>query len=156
MPNGRVLSWIYIPRWAPVTQNPFVPDHAAEHIFATSQVGNSCYAQWVAPGTLYASSPLSGPTLGDGSTITLPQQGYLSNLEVVGDVNTTGSGETFVVYLNGNPTALSTTVTSGHSSAINTSALIACAAGDTLSLLYKAPSAQHFNFINISFTFTPS
>lgn len=125
-------------------------------LFCSSQYGSGCYGQWVAPGSLYSTSGGDGGLIGNGYTITLPVAGTMSNLIIQGDVETSGSGETFVVYKNNATTALTVTAGEGSKLAINSGASVTCAAGDVISILYKAPSQGAWTVINISFVFTPS
>lgn len=91
-----------------------------------------------------------------GTVTQMPVAGTWSHATITGDANTTSSGETYALNVNGSDTAFTLTIPSGNSTVSDTTTTLATAAGDLVSWHKSSGSANAFAAEVISIEFAPS
>jgi hypothetical protein len=122
-------------------------------ILGTSSGGKGKYT---APNNSGAGAYNTAASIADKTAIVMPVPGTFDIITAQGDVVTSAPGETFTLYINGSPTALSVTVPSGQLQSTLSNTPIASAAGDLISVLYTSGSAGTFNDVAVSIRWIPN
>lgn len=93
-------------------------------------------------------------TLTDNAATLIPVAGTLTNLYYASDVNAGATTNTITIVKNGVATALTCGITTGNSSAHDTTDAVAVVAGDLISIHYTG--AVDANYPQVSFEFAPN
>jgi hypothetical protein len=92
----------------------------------------------------------------DQNAIIFATTGNIDQMYVEGNIATTGSGETFTLYVNGVARTLTVTVPATATTGSDTSHRTVINAGDTVSIYYASGSAGTFVEVAVSVRFIPT